>query len=176
MKRMRSTAWLSFEGFGVSSPFDPTFHYVTSPVFSPMILSALRLLFAVYALITAITVLAFESLVLHDANSYLTYFTDLSYIGLVAYFWAASVQTIAFVLHGRKSYPLQTWPRSLQLLHALLYSTVVVFPIIVTAVFWSLLSSPATFETAYYSWSNISQHAMNTGFALFEILFHAQRT
>lgn len=69
MKALRLTAWLSFEGFGVSSPFDPTFHYVTSPVFSPLILGALRLLFAVYALITAITVLAFESLVFHDANS-----------------------------------------------------------------------------------------------------------
>ncbi|KAH0826354.1 hypothetical protein J3R83DRAFT_5314 [Lanmaoa asiatica] len=171
MKALRWTFSLSFEDFGVSSPFDPTFHYVTSPVFSPTILGALRSLFAVYSLITAITTLAFESVVLHDANSYLSYFTHLSYIGLVAYFWASSVQTIAFVLRGRKSYPLQTWPRFLQLLHVSLYSTVVVFPIIVTAVFWSLLASSATFQTAYSTWSNISQHAMNTGFALFEILF-----
>lgn len=146
----------------------------------------------------------------HLSHRYLTYFTDLSYIGIVAYFWAASVQTIAFVLRGRKSYPLQAWPRFFQLLHVVLYSTLVVFrefscslplivllltrnersAIIVTAVFWSLLASSATFRTAYSGasygqnpscviadsrwasgWSNISQHALNTGFALFEILF-----
>lgn len=69
MNAIRSTSWLSFEGFGVPAPFDPSFHYVTSPVFSPMILGALRLLFAVYALITAIITLAFESVVFHDAST-----------------------------------------------------------------------------------------------------------
>jgi hypothetical protein len=58
---------------------------------------------------------------------FLSYFTDLSYIGLVAYFWASSVQTIAYAFRGQKSYPLQSWPRILQLLHVLLYSTIVVF-------------------------------------------------
>ncbi|KAF8557174.1 hypothetical protein OG21DRAFT_1407583 [Imleria badia] len=163
---VRST-FLTFEAFGVSSPFDPTFHYVTSPILPPMILGSLRLLFAVYALITAITTLALYQ---HPA-SYLSYFTDLTYIGLVAYFWASGVQTIAFVLRGRKSYPLQTWPRFLQLLHVLLHSSVIVFPIIVTVVFWALLASSATFATRYSTWTNVSQHVMNTCFALFEILF-----
>jgi len=54
---MRST-FFSFAGFGVSSPFDPTFHYVTSPVFPPVVLGALRLLIAVYTLITAIVTFA----------------------------------------------------------------------------------------------------------------------
>lgn len=67
MKALRSTC--SFEGFGVSSPFDPNFYYVTSPVFSPVTLGALRLLFAVYALITTITTLAFSSLVFNDSDS-----------------------------------------------------------------------------------------------------------
>ena len=72
------------------------------------------------------------------SNRYLSYFTNLTYIGLVAYFWAASVQTIAFVLRRRKSYPLQTWPRFFQLLHVLLHSTIIVlrafFRVIVTTV------------------------------------------
>ena len=91
-------------------------------------------------------------------------------MGLDAYFWAAGVQTIAFVLRGRKSYPLQTWPRFLQLLHVLLHTTVIIFrasfrsslppfradankrpAIIVTAVFWSLIASSATFGTRYSS-------------------------
>jgi hypothetical protein len=163
---MKALLW-SFEGFGVSSPFDSTFHYVTSPVFPPVVLGALRLLIAVYTLITTIITLALYQ----DPDAYLSYFTDLTYIGLVAYFWASGVQTIAFVLRGRKSYPLQTWSRFLQLLHVLLHSTAVVFPIIVTAVYWSLLASSATFATPYSTWSNISQHMLNTCFALFEILF-----
>ncbi|KAF9218881.1 hypothetical protein BS17DRAFT_475351 [Gyrodon lividus] len=170
MKSLRPTFSLSYDSFGVSSPFDPVFNLVTSPVFSPLILGALRLLIAVYSLVTIITVLAFEVVVYHDSKSFLSYFTDLSYIGLVAYFWASSVQTIAFALRGQKGYPLQSWPRILQLLHVLLYSTIVVFPIIVTIVFWSLLASPETFQSRYSAWSNISQHAMNSGFALFEIL------
>ncbi|KIJ64026.1 hypothetical protein HYDPIDRAFT_28920 [Hydnomerulius pinastri MD-312] len=171
MKSLRSPKFsLSYEWFGVAPQFDPTFKFVTSPVFSPSVLGALRLLLAVYTLVTTITVLAFESVVYHDSKSFLSYFTDLSYIGLVAYFWASSVQTIAFALRGQTGYPLQSWPRILQLLHVFLYSSIVVFPIIVTVVFWSLLASPSTFQSRYSAWSNISQHAMNSGFALFEIL------
>ncbi|KAH7890291.1 hypothetical protein F5I97DRAFT_1933657 [Phlebopus sp. FC_14] len=177
MKFLHSGFPLSFEWFGVSSPFDPTNRFVTSPVFSPLTLGTLRLLFAVYTLVTIITILAFEVNVYHDSRTFLSYFTDLSYIGLVAYFWASGAQTIAFALRGQNGYPLQAWPRLLQLLHVFLYSSIVVFPIIVTVVFWSLLASPATFHTRYFGyvpWSNISEHAMNSGFALFEIfLTHA---
>lgn len=135
------TALLSLEAFGVSSPFDPTFHYVTSPVFPPVVLAVLRLVFAVYALVTITIILARYqdpgTSVLHlitwqpathpfSSHRFFSYFTNLTYIGLVAYFWAAGVQSIAFVLRGRKSYPLQTWPRFLQLLHVLLYSTIIV--------------------------------------------------
>ena len=56
---MKPLRW-SFQGFGVSTPFDPTFHYVTSPVFPPVVLGALRLLIAVYTLITTITTLALD--------------------------------------------------------------------------------------------------------------------
>lgn len=146
---------------------------------------------------------------------YLSYFTDLSYIGLVAYFWASGVQTLIYAERNRRGYPLQNWPRSLQFLHILLFTTITTFrksiwwmalarthlniisAILVTIVFWSLLASSSTFATRYscesflypwrvgwsieprlilrcIAWSNISQHAMNTAFALFEIfLTHA---
>lgn len=157
-------SYLSYESFGVSAPFDPACRLVTSPFFSPRTLGTLRLLFAVYSLVTTITVLVFEPV------GFFSYFTDLSYIGLVAYFWASSIQTIVFVLRGQKAYPLQKWPRILQLLHVLLYTTITIFPIIVTVVFWALLASSSTFSTQYSAWSNVSQHVMNSGFILFEIL------
>ncbi|KAG2140545.1 uncharacterized protein EDB93DRAFT_680529 [Suillus bovinus] len=170
MKLTSLRSYLSYDRFGVSAPFDPACRLVTSPFFSPLSLGALRLLFAIYSLVTTITVLVFESVRFHDARSFFSYFTDLSYVGLVAYFWASSVQTIVFVLWGQKAYPLQRWPRILQLLHVLLYTTITIFPIIVTVVFWTLLASSSTFSTQYSAWSNVSQHAMNSSFALFEIL------
>jgi hypothetical protein len=160
---------LSYERFGVSAPFDPACRLVTSPFFSPPSLGALRLLFAVYSLVTTITVLIFESVRFHGGGSFFSYFTDLSYVGVVTYFWASSIQTIVFVLRGQKAYPLQKWPRILQLLHVLLYTTITIFPIIVTVVFWALLASPSTFSTRYSAWSNVSQHIMNCSFILFEI-------
>jgi hypothetical protein len=59
---------LSYEWLGVPVPFDPTCRLVTSPFFSPLALGALRLLLAVYSLITTITVLVFESVRYHDAS------------------------------------------------------------------------------------------------------------
>jgi hypothetical protein len=155
----------------MTSVFDPQHKLVTSPAFAPSILGLLRLLLAVYTTVTAIFVLVWEIVKTHNGDGYFSYFTDLSYIGLSAYFWAAAVQTVVYSRrHDEKHYPLQIWPRPLQFLHLLLYSTIATYPILVTIVFWSLLSSSSTFENPYSAWSNISRHALNTVFALFEIL------
>jgi hypothetical protein len=61
-------SYLSYEWFGVSAPFDSACRLVTSPFFSPLSLAALRVLFAVYSLITTITVLVFESVRFHDST------------------------------------------------------------------------------------------------------------
>ncbi|KDQ49594.1 hypothetical protein JAAARDRAFT_42703 [Jaapia argillacea MUCL 33604] len=156
---------------GVSSTFDNDQALVTSPLFSPLTLGFIRLALAVYTFTTCVVVVTWEGVNAHSTRNfgYFSYFTDLSYIGLCAYFWASSVQTLAFASRREKSYPLQGWPRVFQFLHVLLYSTVTTFPIIVTVVYWVLLSSNS-FATRYTTWSNISQHAFNTVFALFEIL------
>jgi hypothetical protein len=78
----------------------------------------------------------------NGAGRFFSYFTHLSYTGLLAYFWAAGVQTALYARNGR-AYPLQRWPRVLQVAHVALQSTAVVFPVLVTAVFWALLSGPA---------------------------------
>ena len=138
-----------FHTLGVVTPFDPEHSLVTSPFFSPLVLAIIRLTLALYALITVLVILIWdatklhvaeryvssqllsyllaENLVIGDPNRYFSYFTSLSYIGLLAYFWASGVQTLAFALRGGKSYPLQRWPRTLQFLHMLLYSTIVTF-------------------------------------------------
>jgi hypothetical protein len=103
--------------------------------------------------------------------SFFSYFTQLTNIGLCAYFWASGVQTVAYVRNGQKTYPLQNWPRFLQFLHVLLFSTISTFrtrlrilnefifrcydfnifstAFVVTAVFWSVLATSASLSTRF---------------------------
>ncbi|KAF8344769.1 hypothetical protein F5887DRAFT_832018, partial [Amanita rubescens] len=67
------------------------------------------------------------------------------------------------------TFALREWPRFLQFFHVWLYTTVVTFPIVVTVVFWVLLSGPSTFKSRFDG-ANISMHAFNTAFVLFKIL------
>ncbi|PSR75352.1 hypothetical protein PHLCEN_2v9215 [Hermanssonia centrifuga] len=156
---------------GVPAPFDTSYTLVTSPILPPLWLAATRLTFAVYGTVFIIFRLAYEGIKYHTDSAFFSYFTSLSYIGLFSYFWASGVQTLLFALSGCKRYPLQRWYKPLHFLHMLLLSTIITFPIIVTIVFWSLLSSPTTLSTRYSAWTNISEHALNTVFAAFEIFF-----
>jgi len=154
-----------------SSMFDEQLKFVTSVVFPPWWLACIRLLFAIYALVVTVVILAIEGS--PNDDSYFSYFTNLSYIGICAYFFASGVQTCAYARNfnrGKNSeYPLQHWPRILRYLHGLLFSTIVTFPLLVTIVYWVLLSSPSTFATPYTAWSNISKHILNSVMAIFEI-------
>ncbi|ELU42181.1 hypothetical protein AG1IA_03780 [Rhizoctonia solani AG-1 IA] len=175
------TVWTAL---GVHTPFDPTCTLVTSHVFSPGVLAGIRLALAVYSLTALIVNIIWQAVVVDTIDQFFSYFTNLTYIGLCSYMWASSVQTIAYARHARRfhtksgaqrEYPLQRWPRILQFLHLLLWSTVTTFPFIVTVVYWILLASSETFATRYSilfpGWNNITVHAMNSVFALFEILF-----
>jgi hypothetical protein len=154
---------------------------------TPFRLAFLRLILAFYTLVTIIFSLVWECVKLKTGQSYFSYFTKLSYIGLCAYFWAAGVQTFLYA-RGRRpesppspsneydhgyghGYLLQKWPSTLQFLHVWLGVTAMTFPFLVTIVFWAVLSSSATFSTSYHAWFSISAHALNLPFALFEILF-----
>lgn len=134
---------------GVPSQITP--HLVTSPFFSPLVLGLIRLTLGVYALTTAIVILVHDTRGSKDASGsvqfcravsslrvltdtgdtrYFSYFTELTYIGLTSYFWASGVQTLSYALRLRRasdSFPLQSWPRFLQFLHILLYSTITTF-------------------------------------------------
>lgn len=158
-----------YKKLGVDSPFDPSQTFVTSAIFSPYVLASLRLLIAFYTLFVSIYVLAYSAVVAHNAESYFSYFTTLTYIGLCAYFFASGVQTLVHATRKTGGYPLQQWGQFLQFLHVLLHATIVTYPILVTIVYWTLLADKKTFATRYTTWTNISRHALNTVFALFEI-------
>ncbi|KAI0547837.1 hypothetical protein F4679DRAFT_552879 [Xylaria curta] len=154
-------------------PFDPTHRFETSWLVPPMTLFFIRALISLYIF----TVLLFNigyncarpSLGgCNTSRDAFSYFTVLSYWGLGFYFLISAFHTYMYSRHGVT--PLTSWPRALQWLHSLFYSTVTVFPFLVIIVFWSLLSSPTTLSTPYSAWSNISQHALNAVFATLEIV------
>ncbi|KAH8111166.1 hypothetical protein DFH11DRAFT_645641 [Phellopilus nigrolimitatus] len=161
---------LLYERLGVQNPFDKEGAFVTSPILSPLVLAAVRFTFAFYTLFTLIFVLVWDAIRLHIADAYFSYFTELSYIGLCAYFFASGVQTLVYALSQGRSYPLQKWPRFLQFLHVLLFATITAFPIITTIIYWSALHPSSPFTERFDVWSNTSMHAFNTIFASFEIL------
>ncbi|PHH75515.1 hypothetical protein CDD80_2312 [Ophiocordyceps camponoti-rufipedis] len=97
-----------------------------------------------------------------------SYFTVLSYWGLAFYFLVAALHSLSYARSAPKSL-LARLPRPLQALHSLFYSSVVVFPLIVSIVFWAVLYRN-WFLSAYDAWRNISQHTLNSAFALFEII------
>jgi len=158
--------------------FDEQHKFVTSAIFPPWWLACIRLLLALYTLVASLFTLIWEARGFDSgstAGSYFSYFTNLSYIGICAYFFASAVQTFAYdynlYMNEDKNsiYPLQRWHRILRYLHGLLFTTVVTFPFLVTIAYWLLLSSASTFATPFSTWSNISKHILNSVMAIFEI-------
>jgi hypothetical protein len=90
----------------------------------------------------------------------------LTYWGIAFYFLFASFHTFTYARYGTPA--LNRWPRLLQVLHSFFYTTIVTFPFLVTIVFWTILYVGPWYTDKYDAWSNISQHAMNSLFALFE--------
>ncbi|KAI1209721.1 uncharacterized protein F4807DRAFT_87678 [Annulohypoxylon truncatum] len=158
-----------------TDPWDPTNRFFTSWLIPPYALAALRALFSLYAFTTLIFNLGY--LCAHPdlggcatSRTEFSYFTVLTYWGLAFYLAVAAVHTFSYARYGAPL--LARWPRPLKALHALYYSSVTSYPFIVTIVYWGILYpyGGAWFPDVYDGWSNISQHALNSFFALFEIL------
>ena len=67
-----------------------------------------------------------------------SYFTYLTYWGICFYYTFAAVHTGSYWLRGRPF--LDQWPRALQEMHSVLYTTIVTYPFLVTSMF-SLFST-----------------------------------
>ncbi|KAF8175552.1 hypothetical protein BJ912DRAFT_1147056 [Pholiota molesta] len=179
-----------------STEFDAKLHLVTSYLLSPVQLAFVRSVIAVYVLVTLVFILVWEGTKTKDIDSFFSYFTNLTYIGICAYFLASGTQTILYAeisKAGQQRYPLQSWPQVLRCLHIFLLATITTFPILVTNDHCVLGFAVVVFDLCYtlllyvthslssrvedrvlyvlLAWSNISKHAFNTAFALFEICF-----
>ncbi|KAI1414876.1 hypothetical protein F5Y13DRAFT_157422 [Hypoxylon sp. FL1857] len=162
-----------FLAFG-TDPWDPTHRFETSWLVSPYALFGLRAFFALYAFLALLLNIGYQCTHAdlggcQESRDGFSYFTTLTYWGLAFYLLVSSIHTFSYARHGTAL--LNRWPRPLQALHALFYSTVTTYPFLVTIVYWGLLYpyGSAWFPTVYDGWANISQHALNSFFALFEI-------
>lgn len=156
--------------------WDPSHRFETSWLVSPYVLFALRAAISLYTFTTLFFIIGWGCTHPLPGSAYaceasaatFSYFTHLTYWGLAFYFAFAAAHTFSYARYGRAW--LDAWPRPLQALHAFFYSTITCYPFLVTIVYWGLLYGPDWFPTVYQAWSNISQHGINSAFALFEIV------
>ena len=82
------------------------------------------------------------------------------------------------LIHSNQNKKPQSWlsgifQRPLQFFHLLLVSTISTYPLLVTIVFWTILSGGA-FETTKSTWQNLSVHAFNLLFTMADIIIFSR--
>ena len=145
---------------GVTTPFDPSHTYTTSWLLPPLLLALLRSLLSLYAFVTIFTIFGYNDSH-HQAvtnRQWFSYFTHLTYVGLAFYFLFSAIHTWSYWRTGKAF--LESWPRPLQALHALFYTTVVTFPFLVTIVYWGVLYKNPWFPIVEDAWSNVRSLAV----------------
>ncbi|OAA62275.1 FAR-17a/AIG1-like protein [Cordyceps fumosorosea ARSEF 2679] len=168
-------AFLDAFKFG-KGPWDPSHRYETSWLLPPWLLFACRALFSLYAFVDLFFTLGWTCTHAsaggcQTARRTFSYFTVLTYWGIAFYFAVSATHTLTYILSRGRSSLLARLPRPLQALHALYYTSVTTLPFLVTVVAWTLLFTGRWFPETYDAWSNVSQHALNSAFALFELVF-----
>jgi hypothetical protein len=174
---------------GVDDNFDPSHRFETSWLLTPWLLGAWRALFSLFAFTTTFFMFGWRNT--HgdaiDSRRSFNYFTNLTFWGISFYGLFSAYHTLAYARSGQA--PLNRWPKILQVLHSLFYTTIVVFPFIVTIVYWAILYSGHWFRSDFDAFTNVcdctphlsrdlnpltpsqvSQHALNSIIAFSEIV------
>jgi len=136
------------------SGFDPEHRFVTSWLLPPLWLGIYRLMFALFGWANLISSWIWDGI--HDPDQIgpqFSYFTNLTWWGVTCYMTIAAVHTFVYMKRGYTW--LDTWHRPLQALHSLFYSTIVVFPIIVTIVYWGILYEGPWFSVTEDAFRNV---------------------
>lgn len=142
--------------------------YSTSWLLPPLYLFLLRALIALWASITIFVALALEGP--SGTRRSFSYFTILGYWGIAFYTLFAAYHTLSYHLKGQSGgSTLHSWPKALVYAHQALHASVLVFPIVVTIVFWGVLSEGAL-SSRFSTWANVSEHALNSVIAVMEML------
>lgn len=142
---------------------------VTSRLLNTGQLFVIRFVLFCYSLVVWICSIAHDSQ--HGAmRGHFSYFTYLCYTGMVAYLGASSFHTLQLYRHG-STYSFSNMPYILQLLHWLLYESAILFAIVVSTVFWSLIYNPQAYSSdRTHLWITVSVHATNSVCALLDLV------
>ncbi|SMR54155.1 unnamed protein product [Zymoseptoria tritici ST99CH_3D1] len=181
--------------------FDHGATYVRSHIISPMALACLRTCIALYMWTTIITGFAWLSsnsapqsitdiglptftMLLDRAfiGRSFSYLTFITYRSLAFYFSVSAWHTFTYAFNLRRGRPESishlhdSFPRSLQLAHAIWHTAITTLPFLVTLVFWSMMyAKPESPSSAFVVWINVSVHGLNSFFASGEIVFSATK-
>ena len=134
--------------------FDPDRRFTTSWLLPPLGLAIYRLIFALFGWSNLIANWAWNALYdPSDSKTEFSYFTTLSWWGLTFYMTISSIHGF---INARKGYTLlDRWPRPLQALHSLFYTTIIVYPFIVTAVYWGVIYGGPWFPVTIDGYRNV---------------------
>ncbi len=137
--RQRSTSRLTAAANG----FDASFRFETSWILPPWLLFALRALLSVYAFTTIFFIFGWNGShgLAEESRHSFSYFTHLAWWGLAFYYAFAALHTCTYLVTDLPF--LVRWPRALQLAHSVFYSTVVVYPWLVTGRPFSATDGPS---------------------------------
>lgn len=134
--------------------FDPEHRFVTSWLLPPLWLGIYRLIFALFGWANLISSWVWDGINDPDQiGPQFSYFTNLTWWGMTCYMTIASIHTFVYFKNGHSW--LDRWWRSLQALHSLFYTTIVVFPILVTVVYWAVLYEGPWFTVTEDAFSNV---------------------
>ena len=166
--------------FGFSDDEKRENRSVSSPYIKPVYLGFMRLVLGIYMLTSFwvhFVILASQKSRFLKPQAY-KLFGDInfhSYLGLTAYFLFSAYHTLSYA--SKKRNPLSSWPKSLQLLHRILQSTVLSLPLFSTIVYiyWTLPAQPSWHTKLYQRWSVITFYMLNSVFSLCELTFSASR-
>ena len=138
--------------------FHLSHRFLTSWVLPPTFLAILRGIISIYAFTTIFFIFGWQGThgLNHLSAGDLSYFTSLTFWGIAFYFLFSAIHTFIYAHRGYA--PLDHWPRPLQALHSLFYTTVVTFPFLVTIVYWVVLYDGPWFPLDFDAWSNVSPH------------------
>ena len=114
-------------------PFDPTYRYSTSWLLPPMALAASRGIRSLYCFVTLFFIYGWQGA--HRGNETsahsFSYFTYLTYWGMAFYFLVSAIHSGTYAASGTPL--LARFPRWLQTAHGVFFSTIAVFPFLVTS-------------------------------------------
>ncbi|KAG0270252.1 hypothetical protein BGZ95_001764 [Linnemannia exigua] len=148
--------------------FEPN-RIVTSNVVGPKVLCAIRAVELLYVTIALVIVWCKSA----SLTAYLKYFTNLTFFGIFAYLLSSTIWSVFYIRipESERAHWVKQGNPWWGYTHWLLYSSVVVYSVVVPIVFWTLLSKGMSSWTPMAMYQNISVHAMDGVFgALGELI------